>query len=149
MKRFCLCSLRSHLLNVFTFFPLTGACSEGLDAFIFFFKPYCGKKTPYTTRLMGPTAVTVDEKTSSLFVAGYTRGEFAVGGPGGNSWETEERERFYDFLVIAMDADGGMVWSYQDAGRLPSEVRARFWLRRKGPTLINLHTYICHMYEVQ
>ena len=39
VKRFCLCSLRSHL-NVLTFFPLTGGCSEGLDAFIFFFKHY-------------------------------------------------------------------------------------------------------------
>ena len=29
MKRFCICSLRSHL-NVLTFFPLTGGCSEGL-----------------------------------------------------------------------------------------------------------------------
>ena len=28
MKRFCICSLRS--LNVLTFFPLTGGCSEGL-----------------------------------------------------------------------------------------------------------------------
>ena len=28
MKRFCICSLRSHL-NVLTFFPLTGGCSEG------------------------------------------------------------------------------------------------------------------------
>ena len=35
MKRFCLCSLWSHL-NVLTFSPLTGRCSEGLDAFIFF-----------------------------------------------------------------------------------------------------------------
>ena len=35
-KRFGLCSLSSHL-NVLTFFPLTGGCSEGLDAFIFFF----------------------------------------------------------------------------------------------------------------
>ena len=39
MKRFCLCSLWSHL-NVLTFFPLTGGCSEGLDAFRFFFKQY-------------------------------------------------------------------------------------------------------------
>ena len=31
MKKFCLCSL-SHL-NVLTFFPLTGGCSAGLDAF--------------------------------------------------------------------------------------------------------------------
>ena len=38
MKRFCIfCSLRSHV-NVLTFFPLTGGCSEGLGAFIFFFK---------------------------------------------------------------------------------------------------------------
>ena len=37
MKRFCRCSLRSHL-NVLTFPPLTGECSEGLDAFRFFFK---------------------------------------------------------------------------------------------------------------
>ena len=29
MKRFCICSLRSHL-NVLTFSPLTGGCSEGL-----------------------------------------------------------------------------------------------------------------------
>ena len=29
MKRFCICSLRYHL-NVLTFFPLTGGCSEGL-----------------------------------------------------------------------------------------------------------------------
>ena len=29
MKRFCIFSLRSHL-NVSTFFPLTGGCSEGL-----------------------------------------------------------------------------------------------------------------------
>ena len=36
-KRFCICSLRSHL-SVLTFFPLTGGCSEGLGAFIFFFK---------------------------------------------------------------------------------------------------------------
>ena len=36
-KRFCICSLRSHL-NVLTFFPLTGGCSEGLDAFRFFSK---------------------------------------------------------------------------------------------------------------
>ena len=28
----------SHLLNVLTFFPLTGGCSEGLGAFWFFFK---------------------------------------------------------------------------------------------------------------
>ena len=31
-KKFCICSLRSHL-NVLTFFPLTGGCSEGLGAF--------------------------------------------------------------------------------------------------------------------
>ena len=37
MKRLCICSLRSHL-NVFTFLPLTGGCSEGLGAFIFLFK---------------------------------------------------------------------------------------------------------------
>ena len=36
MKRFCLCSLWSHL-NVLTFPPDWG-CSEGLDAFSFFFK---------------------------------------------------------------------------------------------------------------
>ena len=41
MKRFCICSLRSHL-NVLTFSPLTGECSEGLGAFWFFFK-YWGK----------------------------------------------------------------------------------------------------------
>ena len=35
MKRFCICSLRSHL-NTLTFFPLTGGCSEGLEAFGFF-----------------------------------------------------------------------------------------------------------------
>ena len=33
MKRFCICSLRSHL-NVLTFPPpVTGGCSEGLGAF--------------------------------------------------------------------------------------------------------------------
>ena len=37
MKRFCLCSLSPHL-NVLTCFPLTEGCSEGLDAFRFFFK---------------------------------------------------------------------------------------------------------------
>ena len=37
MKRFCICSLLSHL-NVLTFFPLTGGCSEGLGAFSYFFK---------------------------------------------------------------------------------------------------------------
>ena len=35
---FCICSLWSHLLNILTFSPLTGGCSEGLDAFIFFSK---------------------------------------------------------------------------------------------------------------
>ena len=40
MKRFCICSLRSHL-NVLTFSPLTGGCSEGLGAFRFFFKHVC------------------------------------------------------------------------------------------------------------
>ena len=30
MKRFCICSLRSHL-NVLTCLPLTGGCSKGLD----------------------------------------------------------------------------------------------------------------------
>ena len=37
IQRFCICSLRSHL-NVLTFFPLTGGCSEGLVALTFFFK---------------------------------------------------------------------------------------------------------------
>ena len=37
MKKFCICILGSHL-NVLTFSPLTGGCSEGLDAFRFFFK---------------------------------------------------------------------------------------------------------------
>ena len=32
MERFCICSLCSHL-NVLTFSPLTGGCSEGLGAF--------------------------------------------------------------------------------------------------------------------
>ena len=32
IKRFCICSLRPHL-NVLTFSPLTGGCSEGLVAF--------------------------------------------------------------------------------------------------------------------
>ena len=36
MKRICICSLLSDL-NVLTFSPLTGGCSEGLDAFRFFF----------------------------------------------------------------------------------------------------------------
>ena len=37
MKRNCICSLLSYP-NVLTFFPLTGRCSEGLDAFRFFFQ---------------------------------------------------------------------------------------------------------------
>ena len=37
MKRFCICSLWSHL-NVLIFSPLTGGCSEGLGAFRFLFK---------------------------------------------------------------------------------------------------------------
>ena len=37
MKRFCICSLWSHL-NVLTFSPLTGGCSEGLDTLRIFFK---------------------------------------------------------------------------------------------------------------
>ena len=37
IKRFCICSLRSHL-NALAFFPLAGGCSEGLEAFGFFFK---------------------------------------------------------------------------------------------------------------
>ena len=37
IKRFCLCSLRSHL-NILIFSLLTGGCSEGLDAFRFLFK---------------------------------------------------------------------------------------------------------------
>ena len=37
MKRSCLGSLLSHL-NVLTFFPLTGECSEGLDSFRFSFE---------------------------------------------------------------------------------------------------------------
>ena len=38
MKRFCICSLWSHLLYVLTVSPLTGGCLEGLDAFRFFLK---------------------------------------------------------------------------------------------------------------
>ena len=38
MKRFCTCSLWWSHLNVLTFSPLTGGCSEVLDAFRFFFK---------------------------------------------------------------------------------------------------------------
>ena len=37
MKKFCICSLWSHI-NILTFFPLTGGCSVGLHAFNFFFK---------------------------------------------------------------------------------------------------------------
>ena len=37
MKRFCIFSLGSHL-NVLTFSPQTGGCSEGLGAFRFFFE---------------------------------------------------------------------------------------------------------------
>ena len=35
MKMFWICSQQSHL-NVLTFSPLTGGCSEGLDAFKFY-----------------------------------------------------------------------------------------------------------------
>ena len=38
MKRFCLCSRLCSHLNVLTFFTLSGGCSEGLDAIIFFFR---------------------------------------------------------------------------------------------------------------
>ena len=39
MKRFCICSLWSHLTKCFNIFPLDwGICSEGLDAFRFFFQ---------------------------------------------------------------------------------------------------------------
>ena len=39
-RLFCLCSLSlcSHVVNVLTIFPLSGGCSEDLDAFRFFFK---------------------------------------------------------------------------------------------------------------
>ena len=37
MKRFCICSLSSHL-NVLTFSPLTAGCSKSLDAFRVFSK---------------------------------------------------------------------------------------------------------------
>ena len=47
MKRFCICSLRSHL-NVSTFSPLTRGYSEGLDAFRFFFKQFIIKSKAYT-----------------------------------------------------------------------------------------------------
>ena len=40
VKRFRICSLSSYL-NVLPLFPPTGGCSEGLDAFRFFFKDYC------------------------------------------------------------------------------------------------------------
>ena len=40
LKRFCICRIRS-CLNVLTSSPLTGGCSEGLNAFIFFFKHAC------------------------------------------------------------------------------------------------------------
>ena len=38
MKRFCLASLCSHVLNVLFFVSLSGGCSEDLDAFRCFFK---------------------------------------------------------------------------------------------------------------
>ena len=41
MKRFCICSLRSHL-NVLTFSPLTGGCSEGLHTI------HSGHRVPWT-----------------------------------------------------------------------------------------------------
>ena len=40
MKRFCIFSYYWSHLNVLTFFPLTGGCSEGLGAFRFYFKRY-------------------------------------------------------------------------------------------------------------
>ena len=40
LKKFCFCSLWCHL-NVLTFPPLIGGCSEGLGAFRFFLKKYC------------------------------------------------------------------------------------------------------------
>ena len=35
MKKFCLCRILSHLLNILTFSPRTGGSSGGPDAFIF------------------------------------------------------------------------------------------------------------------
>ena len=49
MKRFCICSLWSRL-NVLTFSPLTGGCSEGLGAFWFFFKNKNDKKKGTITK---------------------------------------------------------------------------------------------------
>ena len=98
-------------------------------------------KKKRTMNPMDATAVAVDEENSLLFVAGSTKGEYAVGGPGGDSWETGERALFSDFLVIAMNANGGTIWAYQDAGRLPSEVRTRLRLRGKGLTW-NIYIYI-------
>ena len=68
MKRFCLCSLRSHF-NVLTFPPpLSGGCSEALDAFSCFFKKTGGTTVDYsfpsdsTTKLtyQGPQGPVLD-----------------------------------------------------------------------------------------
>lgn len=62
----------------------------------------------------------VDEANGLVFIAGYTNGEYLVGGPGGDSW-TSSRTTFRDFIVTAYDIDTGeSVWVYQDGGRDPA-----------------------------
>ena len=52
MKRFCFRSRWPHL-NVLTFSPLSGGCSEGLDAFRCFFKQRSGKRENVRVKLNG------------------------------------------------------------------------------------------------
>ena len=71
MDMFCICSLRSHL-NVLTFSPLTGECSEELDAFRFFFK---NKHNPRERRYIIYLQVKCPDDTSSrlLWLINYAR----------------------------------------------------------------------------
>ena len=59
MKKFCVCSLWS-ALNVLTCFPLTGGCSESLDAFRFFFKVW------QESRIRKPKHRTSESKPNGL-----------------------------------------------------------------------------------
>ena len=57
MKRFCVCSLWSHLTERFDVFPpLTGGCSEGLGAFWFFFKQHSPDEKKSTKVGVGPSS---------------------------------------------------------------------------------------------
>ena len=61
---------RSRLLNILTFPPLTGGCSEGLGAFRFFFKQYSHRVLLYLQYMKDKTTDYV--LTSVVFVSVLT-----------------------------------------------------------------------------